>query len=127
MLKIFRKPYDLYSDYSLLFIYANYYVMNYSYSEVYGESILSVYYHKNVTDFAIELNEHDIIFSKDIQRVIKRFLRISTKEIMNKSFDETNRSYFTSINKRDELKIMILGIRKELNVLMKKMKTCQNL
>lgn len=127
MLKIFKKPYDLYSDYSLLFIYANYYVMNYSYSEVYGETILSSYYHKNVTDFVIELNEHDIIFSQDVQRMIKRFLRISTKEIMNKSFDETNRSYFTSINKRDELKIMILGIRKELNMLMKKMKTCQDL
>lgn len=61
-----------------------------------------------------QLNTHEILFNKDIKKIINKFIKLPTKKIINDLLNDDNRNYLTYIKNRSELELIISSIKIEL-------------
>lgn len=106
---------DIYKEekHTLHFIFGLY-VIYYSIDDINQDRFYITYYVPIIYENKTKLNECEILFDKETKKIIRRFLRIPIKKIINDSLNEENRLCLTHIKKRSELEIIISFVKREL-------------
>lgn len=114
MLKIYRSAH---CPKTLYFVLVNLEYVCYKVDSMNRDIIYISYFSKELLNTLTLIEEYEILFNKELRVLINRFLKLSMVKIINNALNEGNRLVLTDIKRRDNLRCLLIGIKRRLKLL----------